>query len=151
MATVYVEAAALPSARELLGGPDVLEAEPRWPLEWVEAVRRGFPAAAVDALTSSIGVTQSELAAALGIPARTLVRRKREGVLSSEESAKLLGLARVVERAAQVFQDEDAALDWLKSANAALAGLTPFSLLDTDIGVETVLDVLGRIEHGVIG
>lgn len=40
-------------------------------------------------------------------------------------------------------------LDWLKSPNAALGGATPLSLLDTDIGTESVMDTLGRIEHGV--
>ena len=87
--------------------------------------------------------------ATLGISERTLVRRKREGTLSSEESAKLVRVARVVARAEEVFEDFDAALDWLKSPNAAIGGVTPFSLLDTDIGAESVFDTLGRIEHGV--
>jgi len=94
-------------------------------------------------------LSQSEFARALDIPERTLARRKREGVLNSEESAKVLRLARVVGRASEVFDDPDAALDWLKSPNAALSGATPLSLLDTDIGAESVLDTLGRIEHGV--
>ena len=93
--------------------------------------------------------TQAELANALGIPERTLARRKKEGTLSSEESAKLVRLARVVERSRAVFEDIKPALDWLKSPNAALSGATPLSLLDTDIGTESVMDTLGRIEHGV--
>ena len=60
-------------------------------------------------------------------------------MLSSEESAKLLRFARVVERAEEVFQ----------AAEPALGGITPLSLLDTDIGADSVLDTLGRIEHGV--
>jgi putative toxin-antitoxin system antitoxin component (TIGR02293 family) len=151
VATTVVGSSALLLAEEMLGGADVLLEEPRSPLEWVGLVRRGIPSGAVDALTASVRLTRSELAAALGIPARTLVRRKREGTLSSEESAKLLRLARVVERASEVFEDLEAALDWLKSPNAALPGATPLSLLDTDIGAETVLDTLGRIEHGVFG
>ena len=74
-----------------------------------------------------------------------------EGALSSEESAEIVRLARVVARAAEVFEGLDPALDWLKSPNATLSGATPLSLLDTDIGAETVLDTLGRIEHGVFG
>ena len=76
-------------------------------------------------------------------------RRKREGVLSPEESAKFLRFARVVERAGEVFEDSAAALAWLRTDNAALGGVTPLSLLDTDIGADSVLDTLGRIEHGV--
>ena len=70
-------------------------------------------------------------------------------MFNSEESAKLVRLARVIRRAEQVFEDLDAALDWLKSGNAALSGATPLSLLDTDMGAESVTDTLGRIEHGV--
>lgn len=133
----------------LLGGGRVLRAKPRTALDWVAVIRQGISSSAVDALTRALGVTQGELAAALGIPERTLARRKREGILSSEESAKLVRLARVVERSEEVFGDMDAALDWLKAANAALSGAAPLSLMDTDIGAESVLDTLGRIEHGV--
>jgi putative toxin-antitoxin system antitoxin component (TIGR02293 family) len=58
-------------------------------------------------------------------------------------------LARVIARAEEVFEEPETAMDWLKSANAALGGATPLSLLDTDIGAEGVMDTLGRIEHGV--
>ena len=133
----------------LLGGKLVLRAQPRSPRDWIGLVRRGISAAAVDALSKSLRVSQSELAASLGVPERTLARRKREGVLTSDESAKLLRIARVAGRAREVFEDFDAALDWLKSPNAALDGATPLSLLDTEIGAESVLDTLGRIEHGV--
>ena len=137
------------SVESLLGGRGVLQARPRSPLDWVSVIRRGISSAAVDSLTKSIRVTQSELATALGIPERTLARRKKEGVFNSEESAKLVRLARDVERAKDVFEDFEASLNWLKSPNAALSGATPLSLLDTDIGAESVLDTLGRIEHGV--
>jgi putative toxin-antitoxin system antitoxin component (TIGR02293 family) len=137
------------SLETLLGGKRVLQSKPRTPLDWVAVIRQGISSAAVDTLAKTIRVTQAELAQALGIPERTLARRKKEGLLNSEESAKLVRLARVVERAEQVFEELDASIDWLKSPNAALSGGTPLSLLDTDIGAESVLDTLGRIEHGV--
>lgn len=133
----------------LLGGREVLRVAPRSSLDWVQIIRKGIPAAAIESLTRRVGVSRSELAATLGIPERTLARRKREGLLTSEESAKLVRLARVVGRAHEVFEDFDAALNWLKSPNSALAGAVPLSLIDTDIGAESVLDTLGRIEHGV--
>ena len=137
------------SVETLLGGKRVLQAQPRTPLDWVSVIRQGISSAAVDTLAKTIHITQSELAVALGIPERTLARRKKEGTLNSEESAKLVRLARVVERAKAVFEDLDAALDWMKSPNIALSGAIPLSLLDTDIGAESVMDTLGRIEHGV--
>lgn len=133
----------------LLGGKGVLQARPRTALDWVTVVRKGISSAAVDSLARAVDLPRAELATALGISERTMARRKKEGMLSSEESAKLVRLARVVARAHDVFADADAALDWLKASNAALSGTTPLSLLDTEIGAETVLDTLGRIEHGV--
>ena len=150
MASVAVAAPeSFRAVENLLGGRRVLRAKPRSTLDWISVIRRGIPAAAVEALTKTIKVSHSELARALGIPERTLARRKREGTLSSEESAKLLRLARAVGRANEVFEDPEAALHWLKSPNSALSGATPLSVLDTDIGAESVLDTLGRIEHGV--
>jgi putative toxin-antitoxin system antitoxin component (TIGR02293 family) len=149
MSTVAAIAPAILSVETLLGGRKVLQATPRSALDWVSLIRQGISSAAVEALTKTLRVTQSELASALGIPERTLARRKKEGTFNSDESAKLVRLARVVERAEDVFGDLNTALDWLKSVNAALLGATPLSMLDTDIGAENIMDTLGRIEHGV--
>ena len=150
MASVAVSApGAFRSVENLLGGRRVLRSQPRSSRDWIEVIRNGIPAAAVESLLKAMQLSQSELARALGIPERTLARRKREGVLNSEESAKLLRLARVVGRAGEVFENPQSALRWLKSPNSALSGATPLSLLDTDVGAESVLDTPGRIEHGV--
>lgn len=137
------------SAIALLGGEGVLHATPRVAMDWISVVRRGLPSASVDAVVRLTRITQAQLAQALAIPERTLARRKREGALSPEESAKFVRFARVVERAETVFEDTDSALSWLQNTNASLGGVTPLSLLDTDIGADSVLDTLGRIEHGV--
>lgn len=137
------------SAVTLLGGEIVLHARPRVVMDWIPLVRRGLPSASVDSIVRLTRITQTELAQALAIPERTLARRKREGALSAEESAKFVRFARVVERAVEVFEAGDPALAWLKTENAALGGVTPLSLLDTDIGADSVLETLGRIEHGV--
>lgn len=137
------------SAVALLGGEGVLHASPRVAMDWISVVRRGLPAASVDAVVRLTRITQAQLAQALAIPERTLARRKREGALSPEESAKFVRFARVAERAEVVFEDTSVALAWLQTDNASLGGVAPLSLLDTDIGADSVLDTLGRIEHGI--
>lgn len=137
------------SASSVLGGERVLRARPRSAVEWIDLVRKGIPAPAIDAVIQLVNLRQIELSRALDIPERTLVRRKKEGVLNREESGKLLRLARIVERAAEVFEEGPAALDWIKSPNASLGGATPLSMLDTDLGAGSVMDTLGRIEHGI--
>jgi putative toxin-antitoxin system antitoxin component (TIGR02293 family) len=117
--------------------------------DWIEIIRQGLPASAVEGVARSVKLTQAELSEILCIPERTLIRRKKEGALSAEESAKILRVARMLHRAIEVFDDATAALEWLKAPNASLNDETPISLLDTDLGAEAVLDTLGRIEHGV--
>ena len=137
------------SVETLLGGSGVIRRKANTPGDWIELVRRGLPARAIDAIAQAMQLTQAELSQTLAIPERTLIRRKKEGTLSTDESAKLLRVARIMHRAIDVFDDRDGALDWLKASNRSLGQVTPLSLLDTDLGAETVLDTLGRIEHGV--
>lgn len=118
-------------------------------MEWVSVIRQGIPSTAVDALVEFLSISKTEFSDAIDIPFRTLVRRKGEALLASDESAKLVRVARVIERAEEVFEDPDAARGWLKSANTSLSGQTPMSLLDTEIGAQSVMNALGRIEHGV--
>src|SRR5512138_3450495 len=91
------------SVEHVLGGKGVLRVKPRSAMDWIGVIREGIPATAVDSILNAVGLSQSELARVLGIPERTLARRKREGVLNSEESSKLLRLARVFSRANEVF------------------------------------------------
>ena len=149
MATRVAAQRALQSIENVLGGTGVLGVRPQSSLDWIVMIRKGIPASAVESILRAVRLSQAELAHALAIPERTLARRKREGVLNSEESSKLLRLARVISRANEVFDDPAAAVDWLKAPNVALRGNAPLNLLDTDIGAESVLDTLGRIEHGV--
>jgi putative toxin-antitoxin system antitoxin component (TIGR02293 family) len=118
--------------RECARWKGVAGATPRSSLDWVGMIREGIPAGAVESVLSAVHVSQSELAQALAVRQRTRPRWKREGVLNSEESSKLLRLARVMSRASEVFDGPAAAIDWLKSPNAALRGNAPLHLLDTD-------------------
>ncbi len=137
------------SASGILGGKQILNSNPSSSSEWITLVRQGIPASAIDAVMNVLEISQLELCKTLNIPIRTLVRRKKEGLLTPEESEKLHRLARVTERSVEVFESIDLALDWLKIPNGSLEGATPLSLLDTDLGSQSVMDILGRIEHGV--
>ena len=63
----------------------------------------------------------------------------------------LYRLARVIAHANRVFEDPEESADWIQSPNAALDKQQPLTPLDTDIGVQQVDQVLGRIEHGIVG
>lgn len=136
-------------AASILGGRKVLRTEPLSPLDWVYMIRKGFPSKALDSFGTNISATNAELALMLGISVRALAGRRRKGILTPHESERILRVARVVGRAEKVFGDLAKGLEWLKSPNGSLGGVSPISLLDTYTGADWVMDTLGRVEHGV--
>lgn len=131
---------------ELLGGRKILG---RVSEDLIEAVRHGLPYASLVALTRTLGRNVGDLGAVVGIPGRTLARRKHERVLSPIESDRLYRLAYIAHVASATLGGVDAARTWLSRENRALGGVTPLSLLDTDIGCRQVEDVLARLGHGI--
>jgi putative toxin-antitoxin system antitoxin component (TIGR02293 family) len=118
--------------------------------ELKEAIREGFPPAVVEQLMSSSGLTLKELADALDLSPRSLQRRRRSGRLARFESDRLFRLARIVAFAHQALGGAELAARWLKRPNRALAGSTPVSVIDTELGARQVENVLGRIAYGGI-
>jgi putative toxin-antitoxin system antitoxin component (TIGR02293 family) len=56
----------------------------------------------------------------------------------------------VLIRALEVFGDGERALQWLREANPALKNETPIRVIQTAEGQREVINILGRIQHGVI-
>ena len=59
-------------------------------------------------------------------------------------------VSRTIERALEVFGNEDKALSWLCSPCRALEGKVPIELAASQSGAESVDRELGRIDHGII-
>ena len=115
----------------------------------IAAVRQGLPFAVFTTLQESLAVSATTFAQLIGIPMRTLHRRKREGRFKPDESDNLIRIARVLSRVLEFFEDKSEALHWLKTPASALDDTTPLSLLDTEVGAQEVLRLLGQLEHGV--
>ena len=134
----------------LLGGLRVIGRKPKSDFDYVEMIREGLPVASLAAAAKALDLSEDQVLAALRIPKRTAARRKAtNGRLRPVESERLLRLARVMARATDVLSDRENAAQWLQGPNRALGGVSPLGLLDTDVGLQEVLAVLGRIEHGV--
>jgi putative toxin-antitoxin system antitoxin component (TIGR02293 family) len=134
---------------ETLGGRNVLKERLADYRAVIHRARSGLPFASLAAVGSRFDIPLLTLARVIGLPARTLARRKQERRLRADESDRLLRLARVAAVAEDVLGAQDKAGRWLQKPNRALGGIVPLDLLDTDLGAEEVVTVLGRIEHGV--
>jgi putative toxin-antitoxin system antitoxin component (TIGR02293 family) len=134
-----------------LGGRAVLHREIGSDRDLIAAVRAGLPARALDHVLRmwARDIAQGDVYRVVG-SARTLQRKRTQGgSLSPDESDRLARLARILVRSEEALGDEDKARRWLTTANRALGGERPLSLLDSDAGALAVERVLGRIEHGI--
>lgn len=89
-------------------------------------------------------------------PSRPVAPPKRATTVKRVSLSRLTRVAdlaycpEVVERAIEVIGDRDDALRWLGTPVRSLNYATPISLFGTAKGRESVLQVLGRLEHGVM-
>jgi len=135
----------------VLGGAKVLGRSFKSPEDLVKRVREGLPFSALTVVADQYGMSREVLCAVLHLSRRNLLRRKEQKRLSADESDRLYRLARVLAHANRVFGEPEESADWIQAPNPALGKQQPLALLDTDIGTQQVDDVLGRIEHGLIG
>jgi putative toxin-antitoxin system antitoxin component (TIGR02293 family) len=117
----------------------------------VQRLDAGFPFRVVVRLQQALGMSLDALAPLVGIPARTLARRKLEGRLRPEESERVLRIARVFDLAAALFEHDLASANiWLREPKKALGGEAPLQFARTEVGAREVEHLIGRLEHGVL-
>ncbi|HVR29408.1 MAG TPA: antitoxin Xre/MbcA/ParS toxin-binding domain-containing protein, partial [Thermoanaerobaculia bacterium] len=98
----------------------------------------------------NVELSTLELARLIQISPRTLVRRREQGRLSSEESDRLLRVSRVLGKALALFDGDVAATRaWFSGPAPALGGRTPQEVAVTEVGAREVESLVGRLEHGV--
>lgn len=93
-------------------------------------------------------LTEEDILLVLGVNKRAVEIRKSD-VLKPEPFGVLLDLIAVVQRAADVFGDREAAEIWMQQRAVAFDGLKPVELLSTRQGAMLVKNHLTRMEYGV--
>jgi len=116
----------------------------------IQQLQVGLSFETLRALESNSGLDVVALATLIGIPERTLARRRSAGRLAPEESERLLRISNIFEKAVELFEgDADAAVLWLTSPKKALNGRQPLQYSRTEPGAREVENLIGRVEHGV--
>ena len=117
--------------------------------DMIRKIQRGFPVSSFEKLRRKLDVSDNLLSQIIDIPKRTLTRRKQQGRLNVVESEKVLRIARLYDKALEVFEDEEAAEKWLKEPARGLGGVIPLEYAKTELGAQEIEKLLIRIEHGV--
>ena len=113
-------------------------------------VLSGLPYTVVGKLGQAVGVNPSVVLRHAAISPSTFARRKQAVRLNPDESGRVLRIALLFERAAELFDgDRQAAAYWLTHPVRGLGWATPLSLAATEVGAKSVDDLIGRLEYGV--
>ena len=113
-------------------------------------IEQGLPFETLLQLEENSGLPVATLAAVMGIPERTLARRKAAGRFEPNESERLLRIATLFEQCVELFEgDVAAAVRWLSNGKKALNDEVPLAYARTEIGAREVEDLIGRVDHGV--
>ncbi|KAB7729975.1 DUF2384 domain-containing protein [Rudanella paleaurantiibacter] len=122
------------------------------PFMMIARSRQGVPRVEVDQVAELVGLTDKEMAPILNMSERNMHRLKDEDRLARDSSERLLLLTNLLRHALDVFDgDAETVASWLRTPIRELAQQAPIQLLDTTTGFGLVDDVLGRIEHGIVG
>ncbi|WP_128545676.1 type II RES/Xre toxin-antitoxin system antitoxin [Larkinella soli] len=122
------------------------------PYTVIDKARQGVLRSEADQVAALAGLTDLEMARILNMSDRNLHRLKPQERLSRDASERLLLLTNLLRHGLDVFDDDAETLaDWLRSSIRELNSQSPLQLLDTTTGFGLVDDVLGRIEHGIVG
>ncbi|GAB4023941.1 antitoxin Xre-like helix-turn-helix domain-containing protein [Spirosoma koreense] len=120
--------------------------------EIIARSRQGVLRAEADRVAKQVGLTDKEVAAALGLSVSYLHRLKSDQLISQDASERLLLLDNLLRHALDTFEGRaPTVLNWLRSALRELDYQTPLQSLDTVTGYTLVERILGRIDHGIFG
>ena len=113
---------------------------------YIQTVREGLPGYTVKAGTKLIG--RSLFIRLFDTNSANLSRFYNKKHLNRHDSEEVLDTFRVTAEAIRIWEDKDAALEWLNMPIPALAGDKPIDLFDTFDGRRWVSEVLRKIEFG---
>jgi putative toxin-antitoxin system antitoxin component (TIGR02293 family) len=87
-----------------------------------------------------------------GISQRTIRRKiKSSTPLTLTQGARVYGSVQALDAVISLHEGDLAiAMSWLDCSAKGLGGEKPSNILTTAMGVQAVLDLVGRIEHGVV-
>jgi putative toxin-antitoxin system antitoxin component (TIGR02293 family) len=80
---------------------------------------------------------------------RTLRRYTDSTTLNTEQSERIIELAKLYTFGSDVFDGLENFKEWINQPLTALNSSSPKSYLDTSLGIKLLMQLLNRIEHGI--
>jgi putative toxin-antitoxin system antitoxin component (TIGR02293 family) len=115
-------------------------------MDLVQFSNKGVSRQMIVQLGKYLHLSLKQIAALLPVSERTI---QRNTSFNQAISDQILCIAEVAVKGTQVFESQNKFIQWLNTPAHALSNYTPLSLLNSKIGMDLVVDEIGRIEHGI--
>ncbi len=115
----------------------------------VTTIREGYAASMLKAASSYFDVPDLRIQTIARVPASTAARlEKKLARIDPGATERIYRMGTVTRMAIEVFEDERAAIDWMRQPNRAFGNAAPLDLMDTEPGAVSVRQVLNAIATG---
>lgn len=133
-----------------LGGKRMIKTPIRSDFDLLTIGLEGIPKSSIDELAVKLGISRKSLAEdVFDLSVKTFERKNPTDRLDKRTSSHALEIAKLLQHAYALFEDEEKVKRWLNKENRALNGQKPVRLLGTLTGLTMVDKILIRIEEGV--
>lgn len=115
----------------------------------IKRIREGIGVEILRSASSFFGVSQARIQQITQVPNSTAARLERaKARIDAAATERIYRMAAVMKLAADVFENEAAAIAWMCETNPGLGGAAPLDLMDTEPGADSVRLILNAIATG---
>lgn len=132
--------------KQLFGGPKILGSAK----DLSHLAEEGLPKQALVILMQKINLDERRLFSYLDVTRRTIDNYKPHERLRLYISDRLIHLAELYVKGKEIFDNFQNFNEWLNRPSVDLGGERPIERIQTRKGIDELLHVLGRIEHGIL-
>ena len=118
--------------------------------DFISVIRTGIPKQAMTHLMDIADISLNEMAAIIHTSDRTLRRYTPQQKLSQEQSERTIEMAKLYCRGEEIFGNMENFRQWMNTILLPFGNKKPKAFLDTSLGINMIMDELGRIEHGIL-
>jgi putative toxin-antitoxin system antitoxin component (TIGR02293 family) len=119
-------------------------------VQQVNLARRGVTPLLFNGVAEAYNLSNKELAELLDISTRSIERYLKAGkTIRGLVAQRLITLSELYMNGLNTFGTSAKFLKWLNASIPALGNQTPKSFLDTQHGINLLVQELGRIRHGI--
>jgi putative toxin-antitoxin system antitoxin component (TIGR02293 family) len=118
-------------------------------IDTLHYIKSGIKKSVLTKTMAAAGFSLEDMASILHTTDRTLRRYTEQTMLNTEQSERLIELAKLYNYGEAVFGNLDNFKIWMDSPIQALNNSIPKSFLDTSLGIQLITNCITRLEYGV--